>query len=192
MNHFFLSFLIIVGLCIGCQPKEASPDTKSSVENQIPKELIGQWFTPHAASQYIIFKENGNFVFYDIDSATGKNDVYNGTYSFAADSVTIVSEGRPNQTFSFSKDKEDTANYYLKNAVNYMVKSDDFASISWEEMIAKINEAKYQGLYQMHDKTLTLKENDGKTYMATQPEIDAYLKILEVCKNCPKVPIASE
>jgi hypothetical protein len=65
-------------------------------------------------------------------------------------------------------------------------------TITWEQMVVEIQKGQYTALSQDHSKGFKLVSTDGTIYESVQPKIDAYHQILENCKNCPKVPVASE
>ncbi len=139
----------------------------------------------------IQFRSDGTYTFYDSDSL-GNDKTYNGTFTLNDTLVVISKENNVTEKFSFKQGDKGDSNFYLKNEVHYMVKSETYSEISWEEMQKKILEAQYKSMAQTHYKGFTLITNNEMTYFTFQPEIDAYQKVLEKCKTCPKVPVASE
>jgi hypothetical protein len=84
------------------------------------KEILGNWFTPHAATIKISFFTNGWFEFDNYDAELDKSEVVSGRYEFDNEKVTLLFEDkRANQVFNFSKDE--TASY-LKAKGYYFVK----------------------------------------------------------------------
>ncbi len=84
------------------------------------KEILGNWFTPHAAAIKISFFTNGWFEFDNYDAELDKSEVVSGRYEFENEKVTLLFEDkRANQVFNFSKDE--TASY-LKAKGYYFVK----------------------------------------------------------------------
>lgn len=84
------------------------------------KEILGNWFTPHAAAIKISFFTNGWFEFDNYDAELDKSEVVSGRYEFDNEKVTLLFEDkRANQVFNFSKDE--TASY-LKAKGYYFVK----------------------------------------------------------------------
>lgn len=87
-----------------------------------------------------------------------------------------------------NKSSEDTKT----EEVNVKSSNDKIKELTWEQMVLEIQKGQYTSMSQEHSKMLKLISKDGTIYEALQPEIDAYLKVLESCDNCPKVPIATE
>ncbi len=84
------------------------------------KEILGNWFTPHAAAIKISFFTNGWFEFDNYNDELDKSEVVSGRYEFDNENVTLFFEDkRSNQVFHFSKDE--TASY-LKAKGYYFVK----------------------------------------------------------------------
>jgi hypothetical protein len=84
------------------------------------KEILGNWFTPHAAAIKISFFTNGWFEFDNYNSELDESEVVSGRYKFENERVTLLFEDkRANQVFNFSKDE--TASY-LKAKGYYFVK----------------------------------------------------------------------
>lgn len=84
------------------------------------KEILGNWFAPHAAAIKISFFTNGWFEFDNYDAELYKSEVVSGRYEFDNEKVTLLFEDkRANQVYNFSKDE--TASY-LKAKGYYFVK----------------------------------------------------------------------
>jgi hypothetical protein len=63
--------------------------------------------------------------------------------------------------------------------------------ISWDEMVAIIKANELQAVFQTHDRTVSIKTKDGKSYKATEPQIDLIFKVVKESGK-PMPPMATE
>lgn len=92
----------------------------SNIEN-----LVGFFFTPHAATINIRFYRNKTFVLNDYNSTLEKEEQLKGTYDLAGNTLTLYYDDRPKQKFKFYKGEGSDDNYYIKNSGNYFVKGEN-------------------------------------------------------------------
>lgn len=140
--HIILLTLSIFGLsCDSKSPSSTTPEVeikkdtliKSNIENkhleenpqiEPQEELIGYWFTPHAATINIQFFEDGHFILNDYNVKTEQEEQLTGMFSLEAEKLTLNYNDRPSQSFRFYKGEENDGNYYIKNPGNYFVKGE--------------------------------------------------------------------
>ncbi|MFN0199913.1 MAG: hypothetical protein ACKVTZ_00245 [Bacteroidia bacterium] len=92
----------------------------SNIEN-----LIGYWFTPHAATVNIQFNRNGRFEFNDYNARLEKEELLTGEFKLVNGTLTLMYDDRPKQHFKFYKGEEGDDNYYLKKSGYYFVKGEN-------------------------------------------------------------------
>ncbi len=63
--------------------------------------------------------------------------------------------------------------------------------ISWDEMVKIINDNELQVVFQNHAREVTIKTKNGKTYKATEPQIDLIFKVVKDSGH-PMPPMATE
>lgn len=97
---------------------------EEKTENDTYDELIGYWFTPHAATINIQFFEDSHFILNDYNTQIEQEEQLSGVYSLEAEKLTLNYNDRPSQSFRFYKGEENDGNYYIKNPGNYFVKGE--------------------------------------------------------------------
>ena len=105
-------------------PTNNTPDAKADELSDV-ENLIGYWFTPHAAALNISFTRDGNFLFNDFNVALDKDEILQGTYHLENGTLTLFYDDRPKQEFKFYKGEESDnhfTNYYIKKKGYYFVK----------------------------------------------------------------------
>lgn len=92
----------------------------SNIEN-----LIGYWFTPHAAIVNIRFNRSGRFEFNDYNTSLEKDELLIGEYKLENGTLTLKYDDRPKQKFKFHKGISGDENYYIEKSGYYFVKGEN-------------------------------------------------------------------
>jgi len=100
----------------------ASIETDGNIEN-----LLGYWFTPHAAMLNVRFFRDRSFVLNDFNSE-GKEEKLTGTFELTGNKLTLYYSDRPKQSFTFRRGQGNDNNYYIENKGNYFVKGENGGS----------------------------------------------------------------
>ena len=128
MKKIFSMLSIAVALAACSQPKneKAPAEVAKSEEvatSTVPKELAGNWFTPHAAIRNITFNADETYEF-----ALGDSTKQKGKFSLKNDTLTLVAADNTVTKLTFTKGKDGDQNFYIKSlndakSTEYFVKS---------------------------------------------------------------------
>ena len=86
------------------------------------ENLIGNWFTPHAAMVNMKFMRDKTFIFNDYNSTMEDLEELSGHYELDGKTLTLFYSDRPKQRFSFKKGVNGDNNYYITKTGYYFVK----------------------------------------------------------------------
>jgi hypothetical protein len=99
------------------QAEEAEKARQDHYEN-----LIGNWFTPHAAMVNMKFMRDKTFTFNDYNADIEDLEELSGHYELEGKTLTLYYNDRPKQRFSFKKGVNGDDNYYITKTGYYFVK----------------------------------------------------------------------
>lgn len=89
------------------------------------ENLIGYWFTPHAATVDISFYRNGRFEFNDYNASLEQEELLTGEYKLQNGTLTLLYDDRLKQNFTFYKGETGDDNFYIKKNGYYFVKGEN-------------------------------------------------------------------
>lgn len=73
-------------------------------DDTLRENLIGFWFTPHAAMVNMKFDRKGNFIFNDYNTNLEKMEELTGNYEISGTSLTLYYDDRPKQKFRYKQE----------------------------------------------------------------------------------------
>lgn len=189
MNFNLLFLALGIGLLVGCSEKNAKPVDQSFTFIK-PDAAI----TEHETITYtdnqgkeltVIYNHNADLAYIDYKGSrlelpaikTGSQDAYkkSGFELRHTDNEVIFSKD-DKVIFSSKKIKDKSPTQKL----------------SWEKMITLIQQGDIVSVSQSHTLNVTITHKNGTMYIAQEPEMDAVLTVINQCKKCAGLHVATE